>query len=72
VAANWIAKLLHRFRWIGYVGLVIVFYVALHMVWEGVRTVTIDLGKVDQFNAATPDRFDIIPEEVAERMKRKK
>jgi len=71
VAATWIAKLLHRFRWIGYVGLAIVFYVALHMVWEGVRTVTIDLGKVEAFNAAVPDSFDITPAEIAERMKRK-
>ena len=37
VAATYIAKLLHRFRWIGYVGLVIVLYVALHMIWDGYR-----------------------------------
>ncbi len=71
VAATWIAKLLHRFRWIGYIGLIIVFYVALHMVWEGSRTVIIDLGKVDAYNAAAPDRVDIRPEEVAGRMKSK-
>lgn len=35
VAASWIARLLHRYRWIGYVGLIIVLYVALHMIWEG-------------------------------------
>ena len=28
VAASWIAKLLHRYRWIGYVGLLIMLYVA--------------------------------------------
>jgi YjbE family integral membrane protein len=67
VAATWIAKLLHRFRWIGYVGLAIVLYVSLHMVWEGSRTVAIDLGKVEQYNAAVPDRLDITPDEVAER-----
>jgi YjbE family integral membrane protein len=67
VAATWIAKLLHRFRWIGYVGLAIVFYVALHMLWEGARTVVIDLGKVDAYNAAVPDSFDITPNEVTER-----
>ena len=38
VAAHAIARLLHRYRWIGYVGLVIVLYVALHMMWEGHRT----------------------------------
>ncbi|MDO8379866.1 TerC family protein, partial [Phenylobacterium sp.] len=37
VAANWIAGLLHRHRWIGYIGLLIVLYVALHMMWEGHR-----------------------------------
>jgi YjbE family integral membrane protein len=71
VAATWIAKLLHRFRWIGYVGLAIVFYVALHMLWEGARTVAIDLGKVDAYNAAVPDRFDITPKEVTERHRSK-
>lgn len=30
VAATYIAKLLHRFSWIGYIGLVVVLYVALH------------------------------------------
>jgi YjbE family integral membrane protein len=35
VAANLIAKLLTRQRWIAWVGLAIVFYVALQMVWHG-------------------------------------
>lgn len=39
IAATWIAKLLHRFRWVGYLGLAVVFYVALHMVWEGAHAV---------------------------------
>jgi YjbE family integral membrane protein len=34
-AANVIARLLERYRWISYIGLVIVFYVALSMVWHG-------------------------------------
>jgi YjbE family integral membrane protein len=34
-AANYIAKLLERYRWIAYVGLVIVVYVALSMIWHG-------------------------------------
>lgn len=34
-AANVIARLLHRYRWISYVGLVIVLYVAISMIWEG-------------------------------------
>lgn len=35
LAANAIASALHRFRWIGYVGLVVVLFVALRMIWEG-------------------------------------
>ncbi|HEU0096353.1 MAG TPA: hypothetical protein VFQ52_07850, partial [Rhizomicrobium sp.] len=34
-AANFIAKLLERYRWISYIGLVIVLYVALAMIWHG-------------------------------------
>jgi YjbE family integral membrane protein len=67
LAASWIAKLLHRFRWIGYLGLVIVLYVALHMVWQGARTLAIDLGKTAAFNAVMPAPLDISPKEVAKR-----
>ncbi|MBA5802388.1 hypothetical protein [Rhizobium changzhiense] len=35
VASNFVAKLLHRFRWIGWIGLVVIVYVALDMVWSG-------------------------------------
>jgi YjbE family integral membrane protein len=35
VAANFIARLLTRHRWIAYVGLAIVLYVALDMIWRG-------------------------------------
>jgi len=34
-AANLIARLLERYRWISYVGLLIVLYVALAMIWHG-------------------------------------
>lgn len=34
-AASWIANLLNRYRWIAYVGLSIILYVALKMMWEG-------------------------------------
>jgi YjbE family integral membrane protein len=36
LAATFIAKLLHRHRWIAYVGLLIIFYVAVDMVYRGV------------------------------------
>jgi YjbE family integral membrane protein len=35
LAASFIAQLLNRFRWIAYVGLLIILYVALDMVWRG-------------------------------------
>jgi len=35
LAANYIAGLLQRYRWIAYVGLVIIVYVALEMTWRG-------------------------------------
>lgn len=59
VAASWIARLLHRFRWIGYVGLVIVLYVALHMMWQGHRDLVRDLGWTQQYNHVAPDPLDI-------------
>ena len=35
-AASFIARLLERYRWIAYVGLAIILYVALRMIWEGI------------------------------------
>jgi YjbE family integral membrane protein len=35
LAASLIARLLSRHRWIAWVGLAIILYVALHMIWEG-------------------------------------
>ena len=34
-AANLIAKLLEKYRWISYIGLAIVLYVSLNMIWHG-------------------------------------
>jgi len=67
LAASWIAKLLHRFRWIGYVGLAMVIYVACHMIWEGTRAVAIDTGETRVYNKAMPGPLDIKPAEVAKR-----
>jgi len=61
VAANAIAQLLNRFRWIGYLGLAIVLYVAMHMIWEGHRDVVADLGHTEAYNALMPDALDIKP-----------
>jgi YjbE family integral membrane protein len=35
VAANIIAKYIERYRWIAWVGLVVILYVAVKMIWEG-------------------------------------
>ena len=61
VAATFIARLLHKYRWIGYVGLVIVLYVALHMMWEGGRDAIQQLGYTASWNAMMPDFLDIQP-----------
>jgi YjbE family integral membrane protein len=39
VAANFIAKYIERYRWIAWVGLVVILWVALKMVWEGAHHV---------------------------------
>jgi YjbE family integral membrane protein len=39
LAANFIAKLLHRYPWIAYVGLAIILYVALDMIYRGLAEV---------------------------------
>jgi YjbE family integral membrane protein len=35
IAASFIAKLLHRFPWVSYLGLAIILFVALKMIYEG-------------------------------------
>ena len=63
IAATWIAKLLHRYPWIGYLGLAIVFFVAVRMIWEGHRQVAVDLNQVPAYNQTVPDFMDISPKE---------
>lgn len=46
-AATYVARLLHRYRWIAYIGLVIIFWVAMKMLLD---------GAVDQF----PDQFGFL------------
>jgi len=38
-AAVGVARLLHRWPWIGYIGLVVVIYVAGHMLWDGASAI---------------------------------
>ena len=35
LAANWIARVIDRHRWIAWAGLIVILYVALRMIWEG-------------------------------------
>lgn len=65
VAATWIAKLLHKHKWIGYLGLVIVLFVAVRMIWEGHRDMVVDGGHTAAYNEMVPDFMDISPEEAA-------
>ena len=44
VAANFIARYIERYRWIGYVGLVVIVWVAGKMIWEGWHNVAPVLG----------------------------
>lgn len=66
LAATFIARMLNRFRWIGYLGLVIVLWVAVHMIWDGARSVVARTGNAEQFNASAPAFLEISPEEVEE------
>lgn len=61
VAATWIARLLSRWRWIGYIGLAIVLLVACRMIWDGHREVVEGLGETKAYNALMPDALDIKP-----------
>jgi YjbE family integral membrane protein len=65
LAAAWLARVLNRVRWIGYLGLLIVLYVALHMIWDGSRRVAIETGKVRQYNAVMPSPLDIPQQDAA-------
>ena len=35
LAANYVARLVQRFHWIAWIGLAVIFYVALNMIWDG-------------------------------------
>ena len=63
VAATYIAKLLHRFPIICYIGLIIVLFVAGRMIFEGYRDVVVDSGRTEAHNALMPGLLDISPEE---------
>jgi predicted tellurium resistance membrane protein TerC len=35
LAANYVARLIQRYHWIAWIGLAIILYVALNMIWHG-------------------------------------
>ncbi|SHL73721.1 integral membrane protein, YjbE family [Paracoccus solventivorans] len=41
LASTWIARLINRFRWIAWIGLLIILFVALRMIWEGWHEVAV-------------------------------
>ena len=65
VAASWIARFLNRMRWLGYLGLAVVIYVALHMIWDGYRNLVIDMSQTARYNAVMPAPLRITPAEIA-------
>ncbi len=44
VAANFIARYIERYRWIAYVGLAVIMWVAAKMIWEGAHAVAPVVG----------------------------
>ena len=71
VAANAIAGILNRMKWISYLGVLVVVYVALHMIWEGYRGGLVDLGQTKAYNDVMPGWLDIKPDEAAKHAHRK-
>lgn len=72
MGAAFIAEAMNRRPWIGYVGLVIIVYVACGMIWQGHRDLVIDLHKVAAYNRAMPGQtLDISRREVIKRRERK-
>ena len=51
IAANLIARYIERYRWIGYVGLLVILWVAIKMVWDGYHDVAPVLGWPSVANA---------------------
>jgi YjbE family integral membrane protein len=66
VAATFIARMLMKWRWLAYLGLAIILYVSLHMIWEGHRQVAVKTGNLDAYNQTVPDFMDIGPKEAEE------
>lgn len=44
IAANFLARLIERYKWIGYIGLILVLYVAVKMIYEGWTNPNVGIG----------------------------
>ncbi len=44
VAANFIARFMDRYRWITYIGIALIAYVAFDMIWRGVHQVADEIS----------------------------
>lgn len=54
VAAGYIAKLIDRYRWIAYVGIVVIVFVAGKMIWEGTHDMMTEAEPPAQAEPAVP------------------
>lgn len=57
IAASFIARLLQRYHWIAYVGLAIILYVALSMIWQG----AFDIQEVVAIRPLLPFGWGVLP-----------
>ena len=44
IAANFLARLIERYKWVGYIGLILVLYVAVKMIYEGWTNPLVGIG----------------------------
>jgi len=44
LASTWIAKLINKYRWIAWVGLLIILFVSLKMIWEGWHEISVAMA----------------------------
>ncbi len=45
IAADRLAKLLERYRWIAWIGLAVVLYVSLNLIWDGGREILLAMPR---------------------------
>jgi predicted tellurium resistance membrane protein TerC len=53
IAASFIARLLHKHHWIAYIGLLVILYVAISMIWQGAGEIWAVASTLDPVSPAT-------------------